>query len=208
MPLCLAAPLPTRVGTSAELGILGEAAARQPISFIEWLRIHIVKKVRRQATIQKNKVKRSGPGAKKERKGVGVKFSWELLDIFVGSWCATFVPHKNESEFTTYVGDAGTPECAAFVEAALAHQYFADRVGEKFPKPVDGLILMVITESSQMYVRGENPCHRFAVGEHQRRRGCGTLGCEALHGDASSGLVPSASRSVATCGRACRKGGC
>ena len=77
---------------------------------------------------------------------LGVKLSWGLLDIFVGSCCARFVPHKNESEFTKYVGDAGTPGCTAFVKASLAHQYFADRVCEKFPKPVDVRIRMVITD--------------------------------------------------------------
>ena len=29
----------------------------------------------------------------------GVKFAWELLDIFIGQWCAMFIPHRDEREF-------------------------------------------------------------------------------------------------------------
>ena len=39
-----------------------------------------------------------GRGSNKELCAVGVQFPFELLDIYIGAWCSTFVPHRRESD--------------------------------------------------------------------------------------------------------------
>eukprot|EP00972_Heterocapsa_arctica_P048488 7146940-Heterocapsa_arctica.AAC.1 len=52
-------------------------------------------------------------------------FPFERLDIFLGAWCAMFVPHRNESEFVLSAEDAErVPAGTLFLKAALRHPYF------------------------------------------------------------------------------------
>ena len=53
---------------------------------------------------------------------MGVVFSFELLDIFVGQFCATFIPHTSEDEFAMSESEESkTPEGARFLAMALKH---------------------------------------------------------------------------------------
>ena len=60
----------------------GRVADLERVSYIEWLR-------QQKAGKQGGR----GRGSKKRSCAVSVRFSFELLDIFIGQWCAMFVPH-------------------------------------------------------------------------------------------------------------------
>jgi len=124
-----------------------------PMSFIDWARLHRVivhkpqaekeeeeeeeeqeeeQEKKRDDTPYRYEVRlraERGVGSRKERCALGVRFPFELLDIYIGSWLAVFVPHRSEQEFLLSDEDAAkTPEGSRFVAAALRHPAFAGDV--------------------------------------------------------------------------------
>ena len=59
----------------------------------------------------------------------------EQLDIFLGAWCATMVPHLQEEEFTPRE-DPEIPLGARYLKAALDHTYYNGDV-EKLRREID-----------------------------------------------------------------------
>jgi hypothetical protein len=64
-----------------------------------------------------------GAGKNKEKCALGVHFPYELLDIFIGSWCAMMVPHAREEELAPKLNEE-VPEGARYLKAALDHPYY------------------------------------------------------------------------------------
>jgi hypothetical protein len=68
-----------------------------------------------------------GAGKNKEKCALGVHFPYEMLDIFIGAWCAMTVPHGSEEELAPDLA-ADVPEGARYLKAALDHPHFAGDV--------------------------------------------------------------------------------
>ena len=111
------------------------------ISFVSWARSHrvivIPPKCDGEATQFRVKERgKWGRGSNKNTQALGLRFPWERLDIFIGAWCATFIPHTDESEFVLNDEDAAsTPEGTHFLKAALQHPHF-----RKNESPIQSLI--------------------------------------------------------------------
>ena len=97
----------------------------QLVSYIQWAREHRCEpiKPRNEGEPYSYKVKVRGvvgAGADKLRCALGVRFPWERLDIFIGAYCAMFIPHRSEDEFVLSEEEAAnTPEGTRFLRAAL-----------------------------------------------------------------------------------------
>jgi hypothetical protein len=103
----------------------GEQQERQ--NFISWARLHTVAKSTGAGDEIRHDPKRRGGhgvGKNKEKCALGVHFAYELLDIFIGQWCATMVPHSAEEELAPKAGD-DTPMGARYLKAALDHRHYA-----------------------------------------------------------------------------------
>ena len=90
-------------------------------SFLSWARKFTVVKTRAADGSAQFAVKARGGhgrGSNKQLCSLGVRFPYEMLDIFVGAWCATTVPHTSEAEFAP---NAQAPEGAKYLQAALNH---------------------------------------------------------------------------------------
>ena len=81
------------------------------ISLLEWIRKHMVARLDvlqeqdGQTFLYEIKERsKLGRGANKDNKAIGVKFAWQLFDIFVGNCLAMFVPHRDEREFLLKCG--------------------------------------------------------------------------------------------------------
>ena len=159
------------------------------ISFLEWIRKHTVAQfdVLQERDGQtflyeiKERSKRRR-GANKDNKAIGVKFAWELLDIFIGNCLAMFVPHRDEHEFLLKAegddsvvcadGDledhrapaAETPEGTAFVNAALAHSYFKPKPGAMHEgRPQTSVDVLVEAIKLDLKLRGISRGRRFYI---------------------------------------------
>ncbi|CAJ1358990.1 unnamed protein product, partial [Effrenium voratum] len=101
--------------------IVSEAKFGRKLPFIEWLRLYSAALDESGGyTFKERGV--HGAGSSKEACAVGVVFSFELLDIFVGQFCATFIPHTSEDEFAMPESEESkTPEGARFLAMALKH---------------------------------------------------------------------------------------
>ena len=56
-----------------------------------------------------------------EKCALGIRFPFELLDIFLGAWCAMMLPHDSENELLPDSSDASdAPEGARFLMVAIA----------------------------------------------------------------------------------------
>ena len=72
------------------------------------------------------------------RHTVGVQFPFELLDIYVGAWLSTFVPHHEEKEL--HLSDERKlkyPEGTRFLRAALDNAWVRARGKEANMPPRD-----------------------------------------------------------------------
>ena len=89
-------PLHSRIRASQGSQVLYEAylAARSGSSFLTYCRTHIIGKggVR-------TREKGLGHAAGKQTMAVGVRFHYELLDIFHGEWASVFFPHASRMAF-------------------------------------------------------------------------------------------------------------
>ena len=65
-----------------------------------------------------------GAGMHKEKCALGGHFPYELLDIFIGAWCAIMVPHKTESELAPREGDDAAPVGSQNLDKALKHEHY------------------------------------------------------------------------------------
>ncbi len=74
-------------------------------------------------------------GKNKEKCALGVRFPFEQLDIFIGTWCATMVPHISEDEFAPDE-DEDVPQFARYLKKALAHPYYAGNL-DKLLREID-----------------------------------------------------------------------
>ncbi len=82
------------------------------VSFLQWARTNI-KRTGEPAAPQyladvNENAKRKGGRAAKSMCAIGIKWPFELLDIYIGAWCAVFVPHFDEQEFVP-PADCGMP---------------------------------------------------------------------------------------------------
>ena len=118
-----------------------------PMSFIDWARLRRVIVHRSQEEEENNtsycyEVKlraERGVGSRRERCALGIRFPFELLDIYIGSWLSVFVPRRSEEEVLLSDEDrARTPEGSRFVAAALRHPAFAG--------DVSGLLRPIVAE--------------------------------------------------------------
>ena len=114
-----------------------------PIAFIDWARAHIVETVPdRRDPRNPNKFEhrisdRISPGQR--RTALGVSFPFELLDIYIGAWCAMFVPHRKQEELMLCVKNphlpsgfdiSRVPDGTHFLQAALFIPQFKNNVNE------------------------------------------------------------------------------
>ena len=86
----------------------------------------------------KIRLRNSGKGkiTQKERCAVGMSFPFELLDVYIGAWCATMVPHRRQDEFLIgnfndagdFAWDESIPDDARFTRAALRRDHYAGDV--------------------------------------------------------------------------------
>ena len=81
-------------------------------------------------------------GANKKRCALAIRFPFELLDIYVGVWCAVMVPHRRQEQVLIdnfvndpsapdgrrFQWDQGIPEGARFTAAALRPDHYANVV--------------------------------------------------------------------------------
>ena len=113
---------------SSQAGALAGASPSPPAqSFLEWARENtVVKSSAAGGELQYEPKRRGGHGAgkHKEKCALGVHFPYEMLDIFIGAWCAMMVPHNAESEFAPRQGDDAAPVGAQYLDAALRHPYY------------------------------------------------------------------------------------
>ena len=156
--------------------------AQKPlVSFMEWVCAHDAAKLplpREEAGLSFRYEWRArelrGAGLNKLRRAIGVKFAWELLDIFIGSWCCMFVPHRDEREFLLKNHDDQedvlangctmdhracadeTPEGTAFLKAALAHPFFrpSPSAAGSRDKPLKAMDTLVDLICMDLKVRG------------------------------------------------------
>ena len=93
------------------------------LSFAEWFRCYSAVEGDNGQLASKERGTR-GVGCNKETCAAGLKFAFELLDIFVGQFCASFIPHCSEDEFLLSEEEAkSVPEGARFLAAALRHPW-------------------------------------------------------------------------------------
>ena len=114
-------------------------------SFAEWARTYTVVKTTIGDKVQYVVKRRGGHGVgkNKEKVAVAIRFPWELLDNYIGAWCATMVPHVREHEFAPWLKDEETkrryeddvPKLARYLQAAMEHPYYNDDV----QKLLDGI---------------------------------------------------------------------
>eukprot|EP00973_Karenia_brevis_P069305 9636660-Karenia_brevis.AAC.1 len=74
----------------------------EPVTFIEWARAYTVKSTPLPEggfSYELRERGKRGRGSSKEHTALGVSFPFELLDIYIGAWCAMFVPHRKEKDF-------------------------------------------------------------------------------------------------------------
>ena len=148
--------------------------------YIEWARVHKVTVVQpdREGEPVRYKVSKRGEwgrGKNKATCALGLRFPWERLDIFIGAWCAMFIPHSDESEFVLSDEDAAsTPEGTHYLKAALQHAYFRDR-----ESPVQALIDK-ITDDLELRGISRDNCLTFAARLHA---------CERLLDATARGIV-------------------
>ncbi|CAJ1334390.1 unnamed protein product, partial [Effrenium voratum] len=101
--------------------IVSEAKFGRKLPFSEWLRLYSAALDESGGYTFKERGAH-GAGSSKEACAVGVVFSFELLDIFVGQFCATCIPHTSEDEFAMPESEESkTPEGARFLAMALKH---------------------------------------------------------------------------------------
>ena len=137
----LFAPIPGSKAVNSSRHVYNAYLQRPPenegdeaMAFIDWARLHkvIVQKPEVENGEFHYEIKRRaerGVGSHKERCALGIRFAFEMLDIYMGSWLAVFVPHRSEQEFLLSAEDeAKTPEGARFVAAALRHPAFGGDV--------------------------------------------------------------------------------
>ena len=105
-----------------------DSVLAEPVTFIEWARAHAVETSPLPSGGFSYKVRargNRGPASSKERTALAVSFPFELLDIFIGAWCAMFVPHRTEKDFLLRKEElAFVPEGTRFLKAALQHPRF------------------------------------------------------------------------------------
>lgn len=140
-------------------------------SFLEWLRRYAVSRADADSKPEARPRGARGRGAGKERTAVGVKFPFELLDIFLGAWVSTFVPHRlktNElgKRYNEFCKDLTAPEGAQFLSMLRWNetlQKLADDKGygrvtlykDKRPIEVGDVVSYVIAEATaDMCLRG------------------------------------------------------
>eukprot|EP00973_Karenia_brevis_P001212 166386-Karenia_brevis.AAC.1 len=130
----------------------------EPPTFIEWARAHAVEQFRAPDGGLSYKVRKRGirgRGANKERTALGVSFPFELLDIYIGAWCAVFLPHRKEEEFLLDKDEkALAPEGTKFLKAALNH--------DRFKGNVDKLLECMVPEL-QLRGLGKNRIRTFSA---------------------------------------------
>ena len=97
------------------------------VCFLDWARQNTVikKNERGQDKVVFDVKKRGGHGVgkNKEKCALGIRFPYEGLDIFIGAWCATMVPHISEDEFAPAEDDA-IPEFGKYLQTVLSHPYY------------------------------------------------------------------------------------
>ena len=76
----------------------------------------------------KLRISRKGKHANKTTTAIGVRFAWELLDIYIGQFCAMFIVHTNPCEFIT---DKVVPEGTRFLQGALDSQALLNTLERK-----------------------------------------------------------------------------
>ena len=104
----------------------------------------------------------------------GIGFAFELLDIFIGQWCAMFIPHRTERDFLLSDDElASTPEGTRFLKAALRHPHFHGDVD---------LLLREIIGDLKLRGLGRNRIRTFSA----RVRACALLLAATQRGDISS----------------------
>ena len=113
--------------------IAGYLQAGKRQSFIEWARENtVIKKTESgedKVVFEAKKRGGHGVGKNKEKCALGVRFPFEQLDIFIGAWCATMVPHVSENEFAPQEDDP-TPEFARYLKKALEHPHYRGDVNK------------------------------------------------------------------------------
>ena len=122
------APVPGQKGQSrhtlAYKAYLTRTSDWADFSLLEWWRSHKVILVKGAVHVQKRGLHGPKAGA---RVAVGVTFPFELLDIFIGSFLATFVPHSRVEELRLPEPQhAAVPVVLHFLKAALLHERYKD----------------------------------------------------------------------------------
>ncbi|CAE8634707.1 unnamed protein product [Polarella glacialis] len=126
-----------------------EAVAQQPDkpqqrqAFISWARLNTVVKSSEdghELVYQAKARGGHGAGKNKEKCALGVHFPYELLDNFIGAWCAMMAPHVSEAELMPKEDD-DTPAGARYLKVALDHPHYGGDVEELLKEIVPDLIL-------------------------------------------------------------------
>jgi hypothetical protein len=104
------------------------------VSFLAWYRLHGVELKEVDGKVEYDIKARGqrGAGSNKASCAVGISFPFELLDIYIGAFCATFVPHSSEDEFLLPDSQtAKVPDGATFLQAALQHKWIRARAAKQ-----------------------------------------------------------------------------
>ena len=133
-----------------------EARAGPPMAYVDWVRKYTATPIppanEGEPFTYKVRVRNTaGPHRNKLRNALGIMFPFERLDIFLGAWCAMFVPHRHESEFLLTDEEAQrVPEFTKFLVAALRHPYFDGNV-DRFMNEIErDLLLRGITRDNRI----------------------------------------------------------
>ena len=87
------------------------------LTFIEFARIYKLASCNEDGTYTvRLRISGRGKHATKNSTAIGVRFAWELLDIYVGQFCAMFIVHNSKSEFVT---TKKVPDGAKWLSGAL-----------------------------------------------------------------------------------------
>ena len=117
-----------------DIARLGEASQQRngSLSFIEWARVH---KLNEHNQVIRAKPER-GVGSNKHMLALAIRFPFELLDNYVGAWCAMFIPHARFSFALSECVKSGCEEISEeklwkSKEAALGTQYLKAALNHK-----------------------------------------------------------------------------
>jgi hypothetical protein len=86
------------------------------LTFIEFARLYRLGEAADGKYKIKPRITGRGKHATKSTTAIGIRFAWDLLDIFIGQFCAMFFVHSNPSEFIT---EKKVPEGSRFLQGAL-----------------------------------------------------------------------------------------